>query len=96
MKDTGADQLFAPFDQVTITLAGGKVVQSPPVPHARGSVETPMSVAELRRKFDDCVADKLSAADAAALFTTLDKLETLADATALKLATVAAPRRAAS
>jgi 2-methylcitrate dehydratase PrpD len=96
MKDTGADQLFAPFDQVTITLAGGKVVQSPPVPHARGSVETPLSVAELRRKFDDCVADKLSAADGAALFTALDKLETLADAAALKLATVAAPRRAAS
>jgi len=96
MKDTGADQLFAPFDQVTITLAGGKVVQSPPVPHARGSVETPLSVAELRRKFDDCVADKLSAADGAALFTALDKLETLADASELKLATVAAPRRAAS
>jgi 2-methylcitrate dehydratase PrpD len=96
-KDTnGGDQLFAPFDQVTITLAGGKVVQSPPVPHARGSVEAPLSVTELRAKFDDCVSGKLSSADGAALFTALDKLESLANARDLKLAAVAAPSRAAS
>ncbi len=91
-----SNELFAPFDQVTITLAGGKIVQSPPVPHARGSVEAPLSVAELRAKFDDCVADKLSGADGAALFTALDKLETLASAGELKLATLATPSRAAS
>jgi 2-methylcitrate dehydratase PrpD len=97
-RDTngGGDELFAPFDQVTIKLANGKVVQSPPVPHARGSVEAPLSVTELRAKFDDCVTGKLSSADGAALFTALDTLESLGDARQLKLGAMAAPSRAAS
>jgi len=86
---------WAPFDQVTITLAGGKVVQSPPMRRARGSAETPLSVAELRRKFDDCVGTKLAAADGAALFAALDGLERLGSARELALGTPA-PRRAAS
>jgi 2-methylcitrate dehydratase PrpD len=87
---------WAPFDQITVTLAGGKVVQSPPMRHARGSVEAPLSVAELRRKFDDCVGGKLSSADGAALFAALDGLELLTDARTLKLGAPAVPRRAAS
>jgi 2-methylcitrate dehydratase PrpD len=87
---------WAPFDQVTVTLTGGKVVQSPPMRHARGSVEAPLSGAELRRKFDGCVGGKLAAADGAALFAALDGLEHLADARSLKLGTPLSPRRAAS
>jgi 2-methylcitrate dehydratase PrpD len=87
---------WAPFDQITVTLAGGKQLQSPPMRHARGSVEAPLSVAELRRKFDGCVGGKLTAAAAAALFAALDGLELLADARSLKLGTPVAPRRAAS
>ena len=86
---------WAPFDQVTVTMAGGQVLQSAPVRYARGSVEAPLGRAELRRKFDDCVAGKLAAADGAALFAGLDTLETLANARDLKLGTPA-PRRAAS
>jgi 2-methylcitrate dehydratase PrpD len=87
---------WAPFDQITVTMAGGEVVQSPPMRHARGSVDAPLSVAELRRKFDDCVGGKLSAAAGAALFAALDGLEHLADARSLKLGAPAAPRREAS
>jgi 2-methylcitrate dehydratase PrpD len=87
---------WAPFDQVTVTLAGGKVVQSPPMRHARGSVEAPLAGAELRRKFDDCVASKLSSAEGAALFAALDGLESLASARDLKLRGATAPSRAAS
>jgi hypothetical protein len=86
---------WAPFDQVTVTMAGGQVLQSAPVRYARGSVEAPLGRAELRRKFDDCVNGKLVAADGAALFAALDTLETLASARDLKLGTPA-PRRAAS
>ncbi|MEJ0070443.1 MAG: MmgE/PrpD family protein [Pseudomonadota bacterium] len=87
---------WAPFDQVTVTMAGGKVVQSPPVRYARGSVEAPLAGAELRRKFDDCVGGKLSAAEGAALFAALDGLERLASAGDLKLRGATAPSRAAS
>jgi hypothetical protein len=87
---------FSPYDQVTVTLAGGKTVKSPPMRYARGSIEAPLSVAELRRKFDDCVAGKLSAADGAALFTALDTLERLGSARELKIHAAAAPQRAAS
>jgi 2-methylcitrate dehydratase PrpD len=87
---------FAPFDQVTVALAGGKVVQSPPMRYARGSTDAPLGPAELRRKFDDCIAGKLSAADGATLFAALDGLERVANARELAVSPAPAPRRAAS
>jgi hypothetical protein len=50
----------------------------------------------MRRKFDDCVAGKLPAAEAAALFAGLDGLERLANAHDLRVSSAASPRRAAS
>ena len=96
VTDTIPGVPFAPFDQVTVTLAGGKTVKSPPMRYARGSIEAPLSVAELRGKFDDCVAGKLTSADGAALFTALDNLERLASARELKMHSATAPKRAAS
>ncbi len=87
---------FAPFDQVSVSLAGGKTVKSPPMRHARGSIEAPLGAAELRAKFDDCVGAKLSSAEGAALFAGLDGLDQLARAGDLATCPVPAPRRAAS
>ncbi len=87
---------FAPFDQVTIRLADGKELQSPPLRHPRGSIEAPLGAAELRAKFDDCVAGFLSAGDGAALFAALDGLERLPSARDLKIHATAASQRAAS
>src|SRR5262249_8053371 len=92
----GRDQLFSPVDQGTVSLAHRQARQSPPRPHARGSLQAALTVAELRAKCDDCVSGKLSSSDGAALFTALDKLETLASAGELKLAAMASPSRAAS
>jgi 2-methylcitrate dehydratase PrpD len=87
---------FSPFDQVTVTLAGGKTLASPPMRYARGGIEAPLGAAELRTKFDDCVAGKLAAADGAALFAALDGLEQLANARDLRMQSAPSPRRAAS
>ncbi len=96
VAETLPDMPFAPFDQVTVTFADGKQVQSPPLRHARGSIEAPLGAAELRRKFDDCVAGALGAVEGAALFAALDGLEQLGSARDLKIQAAPTPKRAAS
>ena len=48
------EPLFAPFDFVTLRLANGRIVKSREVRHARGHFRNPVSLQELRAKFDDC------------------------------------------
>jgi aconitate decarboxylase len=64
------EPLFAPFDFVTLELAGGKTLKTREVRHAKGHARNPLSPEELRAKFDDC-----SGGQQAALFERLLCLE---------------------
>ncbi len=77
------ERLFAPHDSVAITLAGGKVLESRQVRHAKGHARNPIGLEELRAKFDECVGDALPRAAREALFERLSRLETLSTASAL-------------
>lgn len=46
----------APFDQVFVHLADGRVLASPQVRRATGHADTPLSAAEVRAKFMGCLA----------------------------------------
>jgi 2-methylcitrate dehydratase PrpD len=71
------ERLFAPHDSVAVTLAGGKVLESRKVRHAKGHAKNPISIDELRAKFDECVGDALPRAKRNALFERLLGLESL-------------------
>jgi 2-methylcitrate dehydratase PrpD len=70
------DWPFAPVDHVSVRLTDGRVLAHPPVEFPRGSVQLPLSEAELREKFVDC-AEPVLGARAAALFDRLAALETV-------------------
>ena len=71
------EPLFAPSDSVSVTLAGGEVLEGGPVAHAKGHARNPIGLGELRAKFDDCVGRGLAPPARAELFERLLALETL-------------------
>lgn len=72
--EADADEpLFAPFDILTVRLSDGSVVEKRSERQARGHARGPLSMQELRAKFDDCTAGKQ-----AGLFERLLSLESLA------------------
>jgi 2-methylcitrate dehydratase PrpD len=77
------ERLFAPHDSVSVTLAGGKVLESGPVRHAKGHARNPIGLDELRAKFDDCAGAALGKPQRDALFERLLRLESLPGVAAL-------------
>jgi 2-methylcitrate dehydratase PrpD len=65
----------APTDQVVITTRGGQRYESAAVRHARGHARLPLSQAELRAKFLDCLAYGGFEGDAAIFFERLEAME---------------------
>jgi 2-methylcitrate dehydratase PrpD len=72
------DPLFSKSDAVRVTLQDGTVIAGLPVVHARGHARNPVSLEELRGKFDDCVGASLDPSARARLFERLASLEKLA------------------
>ena len=71
--EADADEpLFAPFDVVSVKLADGSVQTRQSKRHAKGHARDPLTLEELRAKFDDCTQGKQ-----AALFERLLGLESL-------------------
>src|SRR5262249_49450457 len=68
---------FAPWEAVEITMANGKVLDSGPVLYAKGSRQLPLSSAELREKFVDCLGDDLATSAVGNAFDKLMSLERL-------------------
>jgi 2-methylcitrate dehydratase PrpD len=54
------EPIFSPADVVGVTLKDGSRRASAPVRRPRGHASDPLSLDELRAKFDDCVGDALS------------------------------------
>ena len=72
--EADADEpLFAPFDVVSVTLTDGSVQTRQSKRHAKGHARDPLTLQELRAKFDDCTRGTQ-----AALFERLWRLESLA------------------
>jgi 2-methylcitrate dehydratase PrpD len=69
------DRAFAPFDQVSVVLASGNVLEHEPVVHAKGSWQRPLTRVELKSKFLDCATRTFSPAHAEDLFDQLWSLE---------------------
>ena len=70
-------------DSIAVALDDGTVIESTPVRRFRGHGDNPMSTAELRQKFADCLAHGGVAEQHNTLFDTLIDLESLAAATEL-------------
>jgi 2-methylcitrate dehydratase PrpD len=71
---------FSPDDRVAIALRDGRTLEHPPVAHAKGSWELPLSEEGLRAKFMDCTERKLGRERAERLFDRLreiDRVESL-------------------
>ncbi|GAA4322449.1 MmgE/PrpD family protein [Pigmentiphaga soli] len=66
---------YAPYDLVRVQLAGGAILESEHVRHARGDPQAPLTPTQLWAKFEDCVAWSGIALDAKALFDALRELE---------------------
>jgi len=71
------DSPFSPDDRVSVVLGSGRTIEHAPVTHAKGSWQQPLSEAELRAKFMDCVEPKLGRRRADALFASLSAIEEL-------------------
>ena len=71
------DPLFSRSDRVRVTLADGTVLAGEPVTHARGHARNPLGMDDLRLKFNDCVAEALTASRRDCLFERLADLENL-------------------
>ena len=67
-------------DHVELEMDGGAVLVSDEVTRHRGHGQNPMTVDELRAKFDDCVAAKLPPGEAQALFAALQSVDSLGGA----------------
>lgn len=78
-SDTSAlNDVFSPYDQVTLTLNNGDVLQSAKVEMARGDAGLPLSRDELWGKFNDCLrAGSIGDNSARTLFEALDDVENL-------------------
>lgn len=77
------DPLFSRSDAVRVTLADGTVIAGAPVARAKGHARNPVTLDELRAKFDDCVGTSLDAAGRTRLFECLARLEALGSASEL-------------
>lgn len=73
-KETMNGSAFAPSESVEIRTTKGQIFASDPVVHAKGSMQRPLSRAELQDKFLDCLGDDLAAK---AKTDTFDKLMNL-------------------
>jgi aconitate decarboxylase len=74
------DPVFAPSDRVRLRLSDGRWLDSGEVTHPRGHARNPLSAAERRGKFIDCLAES-GIGDAAALF---DRLAGLAEVDSIR------------
>jgi len=61
------DPTFSAYDEVRLVLEDGRELASGPVRTATGDARNPLSDAELRRKFEDCVGRNASAGAPAAV-----------------------------
>jgi aconitate decarboxylase len=77
------EPLFAPQDSVEVRLKDGTVLASGPIRHAFGHARNPISVEQLRDKFNDCVGGRLVVRERDGLFDRLHRLEGLPAAGAL-------------
>ncbi|MBV1895193.1 MAG: MmgE/PrpD family protein [Rhodobacteraceae bacterium] len=72
------NDVFSPYDQVTLTLTNGDVLKSAKVEMARGDWDLPLTRDELWTKFEDCLsAGGVGGNRARALFDALDDMENL-------------------
>lgn len=78
------NDVFSPYDQVTLTLTNGTVLQSARVEMARGDAGLPLSREEMWTKFEDCLSvGSIGGNRARALFEALDDVENLARVSSL-------------
>lgn len=77
------EPLFAPHDSVEVRLKDGTVLASGPIRHAFGHARNPISVEQLRDKFNDCVGGRLVVRARDDLFGRLHALEKLPQAAGL-------------
>jgi 2-methylcitrate dehydratase PrpD len=80
---------YSPYDQVTVRLKNGKVIESERIVRAKGHITRPLSEAELFAKFSSCLDFAASDLDRRGLFDSLNHLDRqpagwLARATAAK------------
>jgi 2-methylcitrate dehydratase PrpD len=68
---------YSPYDQVQVRLSSGDVLLSDRVMRARGHISAPLSEADLRKKFDICLAFGNSDLDPEPTFRLLQTLEHL-------------------
>lgn len=74
-----ADLPMAPYDLVWISLKDGSILEHPPIEHAKGSWQKPLSQGELRTKFMSCATQAISEPRAEDLFQNLWTLEAIED-----------------
>jgi len=74
---------FSVYDQVRVSLRGGRQLESERVSHALGNAKRPLGPDDLHRKFVDCIRTGNPQLDAEGLFTTLQRLETVPSVRAL-------------
>jgi hypothetical protein len=68
---------------VEIRTAQGRLLSSAPVVHAKGSMQRPLSRAELQEKFIDCLGDQLDSKAKSNSFEKLMNLERINSASEL-------------
>jgi 2-methylcitrate dehydratase PrpD len=85
VDETIAGLPMAPDDRVSVVLADGRVLEHPPVVHAKGSWERPLAREELREKFLDCATRRFEQRHAEALFEQLWNVTDLASVRDLRL-----------
>jgi 2-methylcitrate dehydratase PrpD len=85
VDETMPDLPMAPDDRVAVVLADGKVIEHPPVTHAKGSWEKPLNRDELLEKFLDCAKRRLDRNQARALFDQLWDIAELPSVRELRL-----------
>jgi len=76
------DPVFAPYDQIDVALADGRLLLGGEVRYARGHATLPLTEADLRRKFMDCAAHG-AYENAATLYERLTAFATITDVRSL-------------
>lgn len=81
---TNHEDIFSPYDQVTLNLKNGQVLHGRQVKVARGDHLDPLSLDDLWLKFRDCLSYRGYSNDMALeLFSVLERMETVATAEAI-------------
>ncbi|MFL6798121.1 MAG: MmgE/PrpD family protein [Xanthobacteraceae bacterium] len=75
--ETMEGSAFAPADAVAITTVGGKTLKAPPVVHAKGSHQRPLSSEELWVKFADCLGEEVPESAKSRAFSNLTNFDRL-------------------